>query len=47
MTEAVTTFHFYLDAWTYCHKHGLDSSLIKRRDWKTWEITLPETNDEW
>lgn len=46
MTEATMLFHFYLDAWSYCYKHGLDQKLIKRKDWKTWELIVPETNDE-
>ena len=31
-------FGFYLDAWVYCHHHGINLNKIKRRDWRTWTV---------
>lgn len=31
-------FHFYLDAWQYCHQNKIDLKFITRLDWKTWRV---------
>ncbi|NBP68364.1 MAG: hypothetical protein EBR30_03020 [Cytophagia bacterium] len=37
-------FAFLLDAWLWCEQHGIDNwrDRVKRKDWGTWILTVPE-----
>jgi hypothetical protein len=35
-------FFYFLDAWSYCFQHNIDTTRIKRQDWKTWVVSIEE-----